>query len=181
MCVFVSAVSISKEAVIEKNASSNVSKHEIILGSAPLFGLAGQTTGASATFNDGTSLGASVGYNYSLIPMLQIGTNSNVLHISSSGISITTLQLAVGPTINFSMGERSEELYNTMFVTIQGGLHYVKGASSSTTDGLITGEVGYRIRMMDHVIYRPSLGTHKVLDGSKALIIVRPVQFSVVF
>jgi hypothetical protein len=143
-------------------------KHELVTGTAPLVGFAGQTTGSSVTFNAGTTISVSAGYQYAIVPGFQIGLNGSVFHLSTA--DLTVLQFLVGPTLNIPLGSRA--IYDTLYLTFRGGI-----VDGTATEGAIEGEVGVRIRLVEHVTYRPGFGVLKILDGSDALFIVRPVQF----
>lgn len=143
--------------------------HEIITGTAPLVGFAGQTTGSSVTFNAGTTVSVSAGYQYAFTPAFQFGVNGSVFHLSAA--DLTVIQFLVGPTLNIPLGRRA--IYDSLYLTFRGGL-----VDGNATEAAIEGELGVRIYLVEHVTYRPGFGILKILDGSDALFILRPVQFA---
>ena len=142
-------------------------RHELVFGPSPA--LLGDT-GGQATFNQGTTLSGALAYHFTMTPQIQFGMNFAIAHVSGGfGTGSTAFQILAGPTLNFP------GLYDSFFVSGMFG-----AVDGGTTDLALTGELGYRLRMVEHVTWRPSAGLYKVLDGSSVLIVIRPFAFSVI-
>lgn len=161
-------------------------RHEIGLGVNPLLGFAGSTTGGDLyTDLSGTlAVSVSVTYKYALFKFLQVGIDPSLGYYkqTTAGIasSITAFQLVGGPTFNIPFGD--DWLFNSLFVSTYGGFVLLDTAGgSSRTKGALEGTIGYRIGLTDHFVWRPNIGTFKILDGSKFLFFARPINFSILF
>ena len=150
-------------------------RHEILLGTSGLLGVAGETTGANITLNSGTSIGFSGGYNYSVIPELQLGVLGFVTYLSASGSSNTIWNAFGGATFNIPI---NDDIREAVFVSAYGG-----GADNGAgTKIAILADLGKRFRLAENVTFRPSAGIYKMFaTGSNLLIVIRPVSFSVMF
>lgn len=151
------------------------SRHEIVLGTSGLLGFAGQTTGSLGTFNSGTSIGGSIAYNFAIFSFFQMGINSSIYYLESGTANTTVIQLMGGPTFNIPV--TSAAIYNAFYVMVHAGL---LKALNNTEFGM-EGELGFRLRLVDHVALRPGFGAFKVMDGSNFIFTARPLQFAVLF
>lgn len=169
-----------------KTAESEVSHHEVILGVNPYFGFGGATSGGNmVTDLSGTFVfSVAADYNYAVLPWLQLGINSSFSHAATdTSAKVDFWEALAGPTFNLPLSE--EWVYNSLFLSLKGGLLVASGSlsslSASSTDVLLNGEFGYRFKLMEHVTWSPALGSIKVLNGSKFIFLARPFAFSIVF
>jgi hypothetical protein len=167
-------------------SESEPSHHELILGVNPYLGFGGRTTGGNlfTDLSDTFVFSIAADYNYAFLPMLQLGITTSYSHAATgSSAKVDFWQVMAGPTFNLPLS--SEWVYNSLFLSLKGGLLIssasVSSLSGSSTDVLLSGEFGYRFKLMEHVTWSPALGSLKVLNGSKFIFIARPLAFSFVF
>jgi hypothetical protein len=132
-------------------------------------------TNAALTFNNGTEISVSGGYNYSVFPPLQVGVKAGYTYSKASGATVSTnALLALGVvTLNIPF---TTDFADAFFVNGAAGINYAK-AGVSTTDFAFEFNAGKRFLIVPSVTYRPSVGIQKV--GSADLtIVVTPVEFS---
>jgi len=180
LAVCLTTVSAFGEDTLTTSSTGIENRHEVVLGTAPVnFG--SKTTGAELyTDFSHVIVGISGNYNYALNNCFQLGTDVTFGLADSSGSSTTIVSLQAGPTLNIPFS--SDWLYNSVFITAMGGVQIVDtSAASASTDAIISGEVGYRFRIVDHVTWHPAIGTRKILNGSKFEFAIRPVSFSIIF
>lgn len=183
LCVSLSAAPASVRAV---DSASEVSHHEVILGVNPYFGFGGATSGGNmVTDLSGTFVfSVAADYNYAVLPWLQLGINTSFSHAATdTSAKVDFWEALAGPTFNLPLSD--EWVYNSLFLSLKGGLLVASGSlsslSASSTDAILNGEFGYRLKLMEHVTWSPALGSIKVLNGSKFIFLARPFAFSIVF
>ncbi len=150
-------------------------KHEIMLnGSTQSFPISPGVSGGNLAFGSGTTyLNFSGGYNYDVIPILQLGIFPSISYVSGGGLSATMFSLIAGPTINLSL---DGDIQNAFFISGAAGLTVL----ASTAEFTFRFDLGKRFRLFDHFSYEPSFGVLKV-SGYSALFVFNLLGASVHF
>ena len=166
----------------DDSSTGKMFHHELGFGINPLLGFAGNTSGGDlyTDFSGSLAISVSASYKYAVLRHLQVGTVSSLSYLKASSSSTTLLQVLAGPTLNIPFS--SDWLVNSLYISTYGGFVVADtNASSSHTYGALEGTIGYRLGLLDHFSWSPSIGAYKILDGSKFLFFVRPIAFSILF
>lgn len=127
-------------------------KHEVLLnGNTMLGSFALGSSGGNLAFASGnTIVSFGAGYNYDIIPILQIGIFPSVGYYTALGTFFTLL---AGPTLNLSL---NGDIQDAFFLSGALGFSTAPGLIGTNFDFRF--DLGKRFRIWDHVCYRPSFG-----------------------
>jgi hypothetical protein len=110
---------------------------------------------------DTTTFGIGSGYDYAVAEYLQLGVEGNFAHADVSGAKSTTIQALAGPMLNYSF---ERDLSTAIFGGPVAGVTYESRTNTSSTDFTFGDELGARVRVVEHLSYRPTLMLTKVGD-----------------
>jgi len=147
-------------------------KHEILLnGASQGLPISAGSAGGNLAFGSGTTLvNFSAGYNYDIIPILQLGIFPSISYATSSG---TFFSVLAGPTVNLSL---NGDLQDAFFLSAAAGVT-IQPASTGLTFRF---DMGKRFKIFEHLSYEPSVGILKIA-GFKALFVFNLMGGSVHF
>lgn len=122
------------------------------------------------------SFSTAVGYGYAFTNGFEFDSNFT-LYIGSG--STKTIALTIGPTMNFS----PDDLENSFFMAIQGGVSNFSFGSYSNTKALGYLEVAKRFKLIDGVSYNPGVEMTKYFDdaSSDPVLSINLFKISVIF